>query len=98
MSTTSSIKRISTSDPCYSNVLQLRNDVLRKPIGLSLFDEDLTLEEHDVIFVDKEESEAENVNGCVYLRLHSDEKLKWYALRQMAVAPSQRGKNVGRQL
>jgi predicted GNAT family N-acyltransferase len=83
------LKRISIHDPEYPRVLALREAVLRKPLGLSLRDEDLSGEgdEHIVIAL-----QDDIVTGCVMLKPVSGEALK---LRQMAVAEAHQGKGVG---
>ncbi|MEZ5017771.1 MAG: GNAT family N-acetyltransferase [Flavipsychrobacter sp.] len=73
----------------YKQVYFLRNEVLRKPIGLSLDDEDLSAEVNDHILaaVDKEE-----VIGCLILTPINKNTLQ---LRQMAVADQWQKKGLG---
>ncbi|GBL34704.1 hypothetical protein EMGBS15_02990 [Filimonas sp.] len=70
---------ISRESEYYPQVLQLRNRILRIPIGLNLFDEDLSDEENQftVIMV-----KAEKVIGCILLKIINKETIK---LRQMAI-------------
>ncbi len=87
------IRRTNTSDAKYQQVYDLREEVLRKPIGLSLKNEDLSADALDIIFVAEVD---DKIIGCVMLQHTADSKsLK---LRQMAVYDDWQGKNVGRKL
>jgi predicted GNAT family N-acyltransferase len=79
--------------PLLEQAWQLREAVLRKPLGLSLRDEDLSGEAEEVTLCATDE--AGHAIGCLMLRRLSDEELK---LRQMAVAPAAQGTGVGRKL
>lgn len=74
-------------------IWQLRDTVLRRPLGLSLRNEDLSGEAQEVTLYATDEEK--NVAGCLMLRKLSSDELK---LRQMAVAPAFQGKGVGRRL
>lgn len=74
-------------------VWQLREDLLRKPLGLSLLDEDLSEEAEDITFFASTDSGA--VLGCLMLRPLSTCVLK---LRQMAVSENAQGQGIGRKL
>lgn len=84
--------QISPADKEYREAYILREELLRKPIGLSLDDEDLSDEVNDVILVAKE---RDTVVGCLILTPKPDNKLQ---LRQMAVNGKVQGKGVGRAL
>ena len=86
------LKRISIQDPEYIRVRSLRDEVLRRPLGLSLNDEDLSSESAEQIIIARH---GENVIGCLMLRPLSATELK---LRQMAVAESFRGEGIGNRL
>jgi predicted GNAT family N-acyltransferase len=73
-------------------VLELRQAVLRKPLKMNLFDEDLSQEKGQLIFVTMY---GEQVVGCVMLKVISTDTVK---LRQMAVSEQHQGKRVGTQL
>jgi GNAT superfamily N-acetyltransferase len=76
----------------YQAVWDLREEVLRKPLGLSLADEDLRGEAAEVIVA---MLEGERAVACIHLKpvdAHSGK------LRQMAVAPELQGKGLGRVL
>jgi len=86
------IKEINAHAPEYREVWQLREDVLRKPLGLSLKDEDLSADFEDIILIALGDN---NVVGCVMLHPLHDGIIK---LRQMAVAELLQQKGVGRLL
>jgi predicted GNAT family N-acyltransferase len=83
---------ISTEHPYYQQVIALRQQVLRAPLGLNIHDDDLASETEQVIFVFEE---AEQVKGCVLMQHYDAETFK---LRQMAVSDADQGKQIGSQL
>lgn len=83
---------ISTEHPNYEKVLALRQKVLRAPLGLNIFDDDLASEIDQIIFIYEEGNE---VLGCVLLQHYDAETFK---LRQMAVDTMAQGKQIGTQL
>jgi predicted GNAT family N-acyltransferase len=86
------ITAVTSAAPQYQQVWQLREDVLRKPLGLSLKNEDLARDHTDTIFI------AEDSNGviaCLMLQHQDGGKIKF---RQMAVAPGWQGKGIGRMI
>ncbi len=87
------ISRININDKIYSQVYDLRENMLRKPIGLSLKNEDLRGDASNMIFAAEKEGK---VIGCVMLYpIADEEKIK---LRQMAVSEEWQGKGIGRML
>jgi predicted GNAT family N-acyltransferase len=84
------IQTVTTQDREYAQVWALREAVLRKPLGLSLRDEDLSSEASETIIAAA--NEAAEIIGCVMLRRISDEEVK---LRQMAVATAYQGQGIG---
>lgn len=84
--------KITPHDAAYKDVFELREDILRKPIGLSLHNEDLSNEVNDHILTATDEQQ---IVGCLILTPKGNGTVQ---LRQMAVAAHQQGKNVGRQL
>jgi N-acetylglutamate synthase-like GNAT family acetyltransferase len=85
------VSRIEINDPKYPQVYTLREELLRKPIGLSLKDENLSADALNAIFIAEHEGE---VIGCVMLYpIDDEEKIK---LRQMAVYDEWQGKGIGR--
>jgi predicted GNAT family N-acyltransferase len=87
-----SISTITVNDAAYQQVWQLREDVLRRPIGLSLKNEDLGMDAEDVIYI---ATDGDKVVGCLMLHSISDTVMKF---RQMAVDASMQGKGIGRML
>ncbi|MGI9192266.1 MAG: GNAT family N-acetyltransferase [Chitinophagaceae bacterium] len=84
---------IPISDARYAGVLQLRQRVLREPLGLDLRLEDLSDEAHQVIGI--VEDVVGSVQACLLAKPLSGNTWK---LRQMAVLPECQGKGLGRQL
>lgn len=87
------IRRVELNDCIYTQVYDLREEVLRKPIGLSLKEEDLSGDALDIILTAQHEGK---VIGCVMLHPHSDPEI--LKLRQMAVAENYQGKGIGQLL
>jgi predicted GNAT family N-acyltransferase len=86
------ISQISVSSPKYQEVWDLREEILRKPLGLSLKNEDLSRDKINKIFISEYEG---RVIGCVFMQpLDTDE----IQLRAMAVYNEWQGKGIGRQL
>lgn len=86
-----SVKQITVNDPEYQEVLKLRDKILRVPLGLSLWHEDLSGDVHDIILAALQD---ETVVGCVMLT-PKETSLK---LRQMAVDDSQQRSGFGKLL
>lgn len=76
----------------YSSVFDLRERVLRQPLGQSLHNDDLSGEVHEFTLA---AVDGQRVEGCVMLRPLPDGELK---LRQMAVSPGLQGRGIGAQL
>ncbi|MDE3059865.1 MAG: GNAT family N-acetyltransferase [Pseudomonadota bacterium] len=79
--------------PPYKALLNLRYEVLRKPIGMELREKDTALDytEHHVGIFDSNRQAI----GCVLLRPLNDHVV---LLRQMAVLDSYQGKGIGAKL
>lgn len=86
------VKSITIADPEYTQVWQLREDVLRKPLGMSLANEDLGMDAEDTIWIAESDG---SVIGCLMLHSISDTVMKF---RQMAVSEQWQGKGIGRLL
>jgi predicted GNAT family N-acyltransferase len=87
-----SIHVVSVNDPAYHGVWQLREEVLRQPLGLSLRDEDLSGEALETILAALNE---QTVLACLHMQPLSTSEIK---LRQMAVEPAQQGQGLGSEL
>ena len=86
------ISRISPAAPQYQQVWDLREEVLRKPLGRTLKDDDLSRDHTDAIFIAEQNN---TVIGCVLMHHIDDSQVQ---LRAMAVYDSWQGKGVGRML
>jgi ribosomal protein S18 acetylase RimI-like enzyme len=76
----------------YKASVLLRNEVLRRPLGLELTDEELERERSDYHLVCEENGE---LVGCLVLVPQGSDEVK---MRQVAVSPHARGRGVGRAL
>ena len=83
---------ITVSSPEYAAVFTLRDEVLRKPLGMSLKNDDLSRDAVDVIFAGKMDGK---VVACLMLHHKNDELVQ---LRQMAVYDAWQGRGLGREL
>lgn len=86
------IKIIEYNSSEYKDELELRNTALRKPIGLSIYDEDLSEEKDDYhigAFMDN------IIVGTLLLAKINKEEIK---MRQVAVNEQIRGKGIGMKL
>ncbi len=86
------ISQITSSSDKYQAVWELREEILRKPLGLSLKNEDLGRDQIDTIMI--AECAAELI-ACLMLQQKGDKVVQ---LRQMAVSNAWQGKGIGRQL
>jgi predicted GNAT family N-acyltransferase len=86
------ISQINSSSPKYQQVWELREEILRRPLGLSLRNEDLSRDHIDTIFIAEHDG---MVIACLLLQRKDAKQLQ---LRQMAVASGWQGKNIGRLL
>lgn len=76
----------------YEQMVRLRDDILRKPLGLSFSVEELELEKNNILIAAFEE---EQMLGCCML---IDNQPPTIRLRQMAVLNNLQGKGIGRAL
>jgi len=86
------LKLIDHGSPEYLQMVQLRNDILRKPLGLSFLPEELEKEKDEILIAAYEE---EKMLGCCMLIKMEPGTVR---LRQMAVLNSLQGKGIGRAL
>jgi N-acetylglutamate synthase-like GNAT family acetyltransferase len=86
------VSSITYSSPKYPQVVELRDEVLRRPLGLSIKNDDLSRDLVDTIFI-AEQNDA--LLGCLLVhRLENNEA----QLRAMAVYDRYQGKGIGRRL
>ena len=83
------IKQIEHSTKEYRQMVNLRNEILRKPLGLSLKKEELDKEKEDILIGAFEE---DKMLGCCLLTRVDDNNVR---LRQMAVQNNLQGKGIG---
>jgi predicted GNAT family N-acyltransferase len=76
----------------YRQMVKLRDDILRKPLGLSFSPEELESEKENMLIAAFED---EDILGCCML---VEEKTDTVRLRQMAVLNNLQGKGIGRAL
>lgn len=86
------LKIIDHSSPEYSQMVELRYQILRKPLGLNFTEEDLEKEKQDILIGCFEDDKLE---GCCLLTPAGENALR---LRQMAVGIGLQGKGIGRVL
>jgi N-acetylglutamate synthase-like GNAT family acetyltransferase len=76
----------------YQQMVRLRNDILRKPLGLGFDQQELEEEKNDVLMGAFED---ERILGCCLLTKVDDRTVR---LRQMAVPNNLQGKGIGKAL
>lgn len=76
----------------YQLMVQLRNDILRRPLGLTFTPEELEKEKDEILIAAFEE---EKILGCCMLIKQEPGTVR---LRQMAVLNNLQGKGIGRAL
>jgi predicted N-acetyltransferase YhbS len=86
------LKLIDYGSPEYEQMVRLRNDLLRKPLGLSFDPRELEKEKDDVLMGAFED---DRMLGCCLLTQTDPKTLR---LRQMAVPNNLQGKGIGRAL
>lgn len=83
------LKQIDHGSKEYQQMINLRLEILRKPLGLSFTKEELEQEKEDILIGAFEE---EKMLACCMLTKHDD---KCVRLRQMAVQNNLQGKGIG---
>jgi len=86
------LKIIDHGSPEYRQMIKLRDDILRKPLGLIFTDEELEKEKDNMLIAAFED---ETILGCCML---VDDLPPGVRLRQMAVLNDLQGKGIGRAL
>ena len=86
------IREVAFGSEDYKALLRIREEVLRKPIGMQLREKDIALdnEEHHIAAFD-----GDKPIGCVLLRPINKDIIQ---LRQMAVTNAYQGKGIGAEL
>jgi N-acetylglutamate synthase-like GNAT family acetyltransferase len=83
------IKQIDHGTKEYRQMVDLRSEILRKPLGLSFKKEELEKEKEDILICAFEE---DKLLGCCLLTRVDDNNIR---LRQMAVQNNLQGKGIG---
>jgi N-acetylglutamate synthase-like GNAT family acetyltransferase len=83
------LKQIDHGTPQYNQMVQLRNQMLRQPLGLSFTEEELASEKNDILIGAFDE---DDMLGCCVLTPLDNSTVR---LRQMAVHGSLQGKGIG---
>ena len=86
------LKIIDHGSPEYQQMLKLRDDILRKPLGLAFSDEELAKDKDNLLIAAYEDDQ---MLGCCMLVEEDPETVR---LRQMAVLNDLQGKGIGRAL
>ena len=83
------LKQIDHGTKEYQQMVALRMEILRKPLGLSFTDEELAKEKEDILIGAFDE---DKILACCLLTKHDNTTIK---LRQMAVQNNLQGKGIG---
>jgi ribosomal protein S18 acetylase RimI-like enzyme len=86
------LKILDYGSPEYRQMVKLRDDILRKPLGMGFTEQELEQEKDNMLIAAFEE---EQILGCCML---VEEKPETVRLRQMAVLNDLQGKGIGRAL
>jgi predicted GNAT family N-acyltransferase len=89
---TTNIKTILYNSAAHKQMIDLRNDILRKPLGLSFTPADFQKEQQDILIG---AFEVNKIVGCCVLTKVNERTIQ---LRQMAVNNEFQGKGVGKQI
>lgn len=84
------LKQIDYGTPLYDQMVALRSEVLRAPLGLEFSSEELKEEKNDILIACTEDEDE--ILGCCILSVIYPETLR---LRQMAVYNKEQGKGIG---
>ena len=87
------ISIITHQSPEYDALKELRDAVLRRPLGLSIHNDDLSKDASAIILI---ATESDALIGCILLQPQEEKSV--LRLRAMAVAETHRGSGTGRQL
>jgi ribosomal protein S18 acetylase RimI-like enzyme len=86
------LKIIDHNSKEYKQMIELRRQILRKPLGLDFSKEELEREKNDILIAAFED---DRMLGCCLLTQVEPDNVR---LRQMAVIPGLQGKGIGRVL
>jgi ribosomal protein S18 acetylase RimI-like enzyme len=83
------LKQIDHGSKAYQEMVQLRMDILRKPLGLTFTKEELDNEKNDILIASFDE---DKMLGCCILTKIDNRSIR---LRQMAVQKNLQGRGIG---
>ena len=83
------LKQIDHGTPEYQEMIDLRLEMLRKPLGLNFSEDELESEKSEIFIASYDDDE---ILGCCVLRPVDDQTVR---LRQMAVKDEQQRKGIG---
>ena len=83
------LKQIDHGTPEYLQMVQLRDQVLRRPLGLSFSHDELIKEKDDILIVCMDDDDM--LGCCILTRIDNDTM----RIRQMAVPDKLHGKGIG---
>lgn len=83
------LKQIDHGSHAYQHMVQLRMEILRKPLGLTFTAEELANEKNDILIASFDE---EKMLGCCVLTKIDERRIR---LRQMAVQKNLQGRGIG---
>ncbi len=83
------LKQIDHGTDAYRQMVSLRHQILRQPLGLTFNEEDLAREKDDILIASLDDDE---MLGCCILTRVNDDTVR---LRQMAVPGNLQGKGIG---
>ncbi len=86
------LKLIDHGSPEYQQMVRLRNDILRRPLGLDFLPGELEKEKEEILIAAFED---DKMLGCCMLIKVDEQRAR---LRQMAVLNNLQGKGIGRAL
>jgi predicted GNAT family N-acyltransferase len=86
------IMQLDYGTPKYKQMVSLRDEILRRPLGLTFSAEDLEADKTDLLIAAFDDG---RIIGCCILTPESGTRMR---LRQMAVRPTQQGTGIGQQI
>jgi predicted GNAT family N-acyltransferase len=95
MTSSADIRTVLFGSPEQLESIELRRDVLRKPLGLDFSAADLAKEKDQVHIVARIENE---IAGVLLLKNETGDEKGVLRMRQVAVKPDWQGKGIGRQM
>lgn len=86
------LKKIKYQSEEYAQMLLLRTEILRKPLGLTFTEQQLSLDKDDILIGCFDEEENDLMGCCILSKIDSNT----IQLRQMAVSKKFQGEGIGK--